>query len=346
MDADARFMRRALALARRAWGRTSPNPMVGAAAVRDGQIVGEGFHPRAGEPHAEVFALRAAGEAARGATLYVTLDPCSTYGRTPPCTEAILRAGVARVVAATADPNPAHAGRGLEILREAGVAVTTGVLAEEAEELNKGFFHRMRTGRPYVILKMAMTLDGKIATASGESKWITGAAARARVQKLRQWCDAIMVGAATVRLDRPGLIVRSPRNWPCWPERWVFGHMTRDELERFFPDGNVRSCAPRDAKEWQAFLLDLGRRSLNGLLIEGGGELAGRALQAGAVDEVEFHIAPKLLTGRDSRPVTGGPAPAALAEALNLEALRVRRAGSDLIVSGRIAGRRQSCLPA
>jgi len=223
--------------------------------------------------------------------------------------------------------------------------VTTGVLEEDAAELNKGFFHRMRTGKPYVILKMAMTLDGKIATAAGESKWITGEAARSRVQKLRQWCDAVMVGAATVRIDRPGLIVRSPRNWPCQPERWIFGRMSREELAAFFPDGNARTCAPRTPEAWEAFLLELGKRSVNGLLLEGGGELAGCALQGGAVDEVEFHIAPKLLTGRDSRPVTGGADPAALADAFMLENRRVRTLGQDLIVSGKVARRRSLCLP-
>ena len=225
MTPDVRYMRRALALAAKAWGRTTPNPMVGAVAVRAGRVVGEGFHPKAGEPHAEVHALLAAGEAARGATLYVTLEPCSTSGRAPPCTAAIIRAGIARVVAATADPNPKHAGQGFEILRRAGIAVEVGIEAERAEELNKAFFHRMRTGKPYVLLKMAMTLDGKIATASGESRWITGPAARKRVQQLRQWCDAIMVGGETARLDRPGLTVREPVDWPCQPLKMGYGRM-------------------------------------------------------------------------------------------------------------------------
>lgn len=343
---DGRFMRRALTLARRAWGRTSPNPMVGAVAVRDGRIVGEGFHPQVGLPHAEIYALRAAGKNARGATLYVTLEPCSTAGRTPPCTEAIIRAGVSRVTVAVVDPNPRHAGRGLEILRAAGIAAESGLLAAEAAELNKAFFHRMQTGKPYVLLKMAMTLDGKIATASGESKWITGVAARRRVQKLRQWCDAIMVGAETARLDRPGLIVRSPADWPCQPEKWIFGRMREKELHELFPaDPGVSQCAPQNPAEWEAFLRGLGSRGINALLLEGGGELAGRALQAGAVDEVEFHIAPRLLTGRNSRPVTGGADPEFLAQAWHLENWNIRRAGEDLIVSGRIAGRRETCLP-
>ncbi len=340
MTPDVQYMRRALALAAKAWGRTTPNPMVGAVAVRDGRVVGEGFHPKAGEPHAEIHALLAAGEAARGATLYVTLEPCSTSGRTPPCTAAIIRAGIARVVAATADPNPKHAGRGFEILRRAGIAVEVGVEAERAEELNKAFFHRMRTGKPYVLLKMAMTLDGKIATASGESRWITGAAARKRVQQLRQWCDAIMVGGETARLDRPGLTVREPADWPCQPLKMVYGRMPEAELKALFPGPcEVRQAAPQTPEEWSDWLLALGREGMMALLLEGGGELAGRALAAGAVNEVEFHIAPLLLTGSGSRPVTGGGNPQSLAEAWKLDRLRVRRAGADLLVSGKILPR-------
>ncbi len=339
-DCDARWMRRAAELARQAWGLTSPNPLVGAVLLRDGEVVGEGYHHRAGQPHAEIEALRAAGDRARGATLYVTLEPCSTTGRTPPCTEAICAAGIARVVIGMIDPNPAHAGRGVDLLRAAGIEVETGVETELCAGLNRAFCCWITTGKPWVLLKMAMTLDGKIATASGESKWITGPAARSRVQELRRWCDAIMVSAETVRQDRPGLVVREPADWPRQPRKIVACRRTRpEEIARFFPGEEVRCVTLTDADSWERFLHELGREQVTALLLEGGGELAAAALQHGAVDEVEFHLAPKLLCGRHSRPVTGGEDPDSLAEALQLEQLQIRRYGADLAISGLIGGR-------
>jgi diaminohydroxyphosphoribosylaminopyrimidine deaminase / 5-amino-6-(5-phosphoribosylamino)uracil reductase len=208
-----RHMRLALRLARRGYGTTSPNPMVGAVLVRGGQIIGRGWHHRAGRPHAEIEALEDAkrrGHSAKGATLYVTLEPCCTHGRTPPCTKAIIAAGVKRVVVAAVDPNPRHAGRGFSILRRAGVKVTCDVLAEESERLNEAFNHWIVNHTPFVTVKSAMTLDGKIATAAGESKWITGEKARAWGMKLRQGSDAILVGVNTVLADDPSLTVRGP----------------------------------------------------------------------------------------------------------------------------------------
>lgn len=335
---DQKFMRVALNLAQKAWGLTSPNPMVGAVVVKNGQIVGKGFHKKAGTPHAEVHALNDAGRDAVGATVYVTLEPCSTYGRTPPCVEALKQAKVKRVVAACEDFNPAHAGNGFDILRKAGIEVTVGVCSDEAIELNKAFFSHITRKRPYVLLKMAMTLDGKIATASGDSKWITGPAARKRVQKLRRWCDAIMVGGETVRLDRPGLIVREPENWPCQPLKYIYTRMDHKAVaSEYFPgDEQVFCVAPQTAGEWQELLLDMGRKNITSLLLEGGGELAAAAIQNHIVDEVEFHIAPKLLTGRNSRGVTAGADPELLAEAFELDKLQIKRAGSDLIVSGKL----------
>ena len=335
--ADRVYMKRALALAREAWGRTAPNPMVGAVVVKAGKIVGEGYHHKAGLPHAEVNALNAAGKNADGATIYVTLEPCSTYGRTPPCTEAIKRANIKRVVCASEDFNPKHAGNGFDILRAAGIEVKSGVCRKEALELNKAFFSHITRKRPYVLLKMAMTLDGKIATACGDSKWITSAAARSRVQELRRWCDAIMVGGETVRLDRPGLVVRDPENWENQPQKIIYTKMSNDELQSYFPeDKNVIAAAPQNQTEWLEFLTRLGADNITALLLEGGGELAGRALQAKIVDEVEFHVAPKILCGRNSRCVVGGENPLHLAEAMNLEHLQVKRAGCDLIISGKV----------
>jgi len=210
-------MRLALRLARRAYGQTSPNPMVGALLVRNGRIIGRGWHHRAGEPHAEVEAIRHArfhGRDTKGATLYVTLEPCSTFGRTPPCTDAIQAAGIQRVVAAATDPNPLHAGRGFRILRRAGIEVVHGILAEEAHRLNEAFHHWTVHRTPFVTVKTALTLDGKIATASGESKWITGRNARAYAMKLRQGADAILVGINTIMADNPALTWRSLRPPP------------------------------------------------------------------------------------------------------------------------------------
>ncbi len=335
---DRKYMKRALQLACCAWGRTAPNPLVGAVVVKNSKIVGEGYHHKAGTPHAEVHALNAAGVRAQGATIYVTLEPCSTYGRTPPCTEAIKKAGIKRVICACEDFNIKHASRGFDILRAAGIEVKVGVCRKEALELNKAFFSLMTRKTPYVILKMAMTLDGRIATAGGDSKWITSAAARQHVQQLRKWCDAIMVGGETVRLDRPGLIVRGEEDWQQ-PQKLIFTRMSSELLHKeFFPDDpSVRAVAPQNRSEWNSLLLELGARDIGALLIEGGGNLAGAVLQNGVADEVEFHIAPKLLTGKNSRPVVGGSYdPEKLAEALQLEKLKVKRAGCDIIINGKI----------
>ena len=332
---DRRWMRKALGLARRGWGRTTPNPMVGAVIVRDGHEVGAGFHRRAGTPHAEVHALAAAGEGARGATLYVTLEPCSTTGRTPPCTDAILRAGVARVVIGCRDPNPNHAGRGVSILLEHGVAADVGVEQEACERLNEAFFCWIRHKRPFVLLKMAMTLDGKIATAAGQSKWITGPKARRHVQRLRQWADAIMVGAETVRQDDPGLTVRTPRNWWRQPRKLVWTRRRALPRHHAIWAGSPPDFAgPQSRAEWLSLLHRLGRDEVTALLVEGGGELAAACLRAGAVDKVAFFVAPKILGGRDSRPVVGGDTAGALAEALPLEGLTTRRLGDDLLITG------------
>ncbi|MCK5805499.1 MAG: bifunctional diaminohydroxyphosphoribosylaminopyrimidine deaminase/5-amino-6-(5-phosphoribosylamino)uracil reductase RibD, partial [Lentisphaeria bacterium] len=232
-------MKLALRQAMRGWGRTSPNPMVGAVVVRDGVPVGRGYHCAAGTPHAEVHALADAGVAARGATVYVTLEPCCTHGRTPPCTQALVDAGVRRVVIGCLDPNPRHAGRAVGVLQAEGIEVEHGVLEKDCRRLNKAFFWWITHARPYVCLKMAMTLDGRIATAGGDSKWVTGPRARARVQRMRRWADAIMVGGETFRLDNPSLTVRTPQNWWRQPERCVW-------TSKHLPE-NLAVCAGADA---------------------------------------------------------------------------------------------------
>jgi diaminohydroxyphosphoribosylaminopyrimidine deaminase/5-amino-6-(5-phosphoribosylamino)uracil reductase len=336
---DRHWMRQALALARRGWGRTSPNPMVGAVLVRGGQCVGRGWHRRAGTPHAEVHALRAAGDAACDATLYVTLEPCCTTGRTPPCTEALLAAGVRRVVVGAVDPNPRHAGRGLAQLRAAGVQVETGVEEPACAALNEAFFCWVTRGRPLVRLKLASTLDGRIATAAGESRWVSSEAARRQVHRLRQWADAILVGGETVRRDDPELCVRSPRTWWRQPLRLVWTRRSAAAFPRELriwsdPARPPEFVAAQTRAEWLAWLEALGRRPVTSLLVEGGGELAASLLRAGVVDRVDLFLAPKLLGGRGSRPAVGGPDPLRLAEAITLQELRVRRCGADLWLSG------------
>lgn len=338
LQADAHYMTEALALARMGWGLTTPNPMVGAVIVRDGEVIGRGYHCRAGEPHAEINALidvRKHGIDPAGSTLYVTLEPCSTTGRTPPCTEAIQSAGIRRVVIGVLDPNPRHAGRAVTILREAGIEVEVGVERHACGELNQVFFKWVTTGLPFVILKMAMTLDGKIATANGESKWITGPEARRRVQQLRRLSDAIMVGGRTVRADHPALTVREPDSWPRQPLRLVASRsMDDEEVAGYFPDGNVERVELETPEAWRSLMEQLGKREICCLLIEGGGELAAAALEAGVVDFAEFHIAPKLLGGRDSRPVLGGENPDSMAFARRLHRVKVNRYGEDFAISG------------
>jgi len=331
------YMLKALELAEKAWGQTSPNPLVGAVVVKDNKIVGRGYHHRAGEAHAEVNALRDAGGNARGADIYVTLEPCSTFGRTPPCTQAIIDAGIKKVFVGSVDPNPAHAGKGLEILQRAGIETLCGLEKAACDKLNEAFFHWITSGKPFVILKMAMTLDGKIATADGQSKWITGPAARGHVQQLRKWCDAIMVGGETVRKDSPGLIVRDTDITWNQPLKLIATRSMNDkDLQDYFPDKSARAINSSSSEEWQDLLSDLGKENITALLIEGGGELAAEVLNAGIVNKIEFHIAPKILGGKDSRPVVGGKNPMTLDEAKFLRDYKLEIVGDDIIISGYI----------
>jgi diaminohydroxyphosphoribosylaminopyrimidine deaminase / 5-amino-6-(5-phosphoribosylamino)uracil reductase len=329
------YMLEALELARKAWGRTSPNPLVGAVVVKDNNIVGRGYHHCAGEAHAEVNALRDAGENARGADIYVTLEPCSTFGRTPPCTQAIIDAGIKRVFVGSVDPNPAHAGKGLEILEQAGIETACGIEKDACDKINEAFFTWITSGKPFVTLKMAMTLDGKIATADGQSKWITGPAAREHVQSLRKWCDAIMVGGETVRKDNPGLIVRDTNTPWKQPIKLIATRSMNDkDLLEYFPDNSARAISPSSPAEWQDLLTGLGKENITALLIEGGGELAAEALNAEIVNKIEFHIALKILGGKGSRPVVGGKNPLSLDEAKLLHDYKLEIVGDDVIISG------------
>jgi diaminohydroxyphosphoribosylaminopyrimidine deaminase / 5-amino-6-(5-phosphoribosylamino)uracil reductase len=353
-------MRRALELAERGRGLTLPNPMVGAVIVTPaGEVVGEGFHAKAGGPHAEVEALRAAGPRARGATIYVTLEPCSHHGRTPPCAVAVVEAGVARVVCALADPNPLVSGRGLAILSEAGAEVVTGVGAADAERQNRAFLTAMRERRPHVTLKAAMTLDGKIADLHGASKWITGEAARRSAHRLRSESDAIVVGVGTVLRDDPELTVRLERPWPREPFRVVLDTAARTPRtarliragapERALivvganaPEERTRGlaaagatlvrCRTTDGRvSLESLLTELFTREIRAVLVEGGGEVHASFLDAGLVDRVAVYVAPLLVGGRQATPMVGGGG-RELKSAIKLGSMTTTSVGDDLLI--------------
>lgn len=351
-----RFMNRALQLAERGLYSARPNPRVGCVLVKDGVVVGEGAHLRAGEPHAEALALGEAGEAARGATAYVTLEPCSHQGRTPPCADALLTAGIAEVVFAMEDPNPRVAGRGVERLRTAGLRVRGGLLADAARALNPGFVSRMSRGRPYLRVKLAASLDGRTAMASGESKWITSEAARADVHRLRARSCALLTGRGTVLADDPALTVRDfepPAAWPGQPLRAVLDRELATPPEAavlkeegaliFHADGDPgraaalqaagarleRVAAPDGRLDLGEVLARLAELELNEVLVEAGPTLAGAFLQAGLVDELVLYLAPHLM-GSEGRPLVELPGLSAMADRLPLTITDLSRVGSDL----------------
>jgi diaminohydroxyphosphoribosylaminopyrimidine deaminase/5-amino-6-(5-phosphoribosylamino)uracil reductase len=339
------MMRRALALAARGLGETNPNPAVGCVVARGAQVVGEGFHERAGGPHAEVVALREAGSRARGATLYVTLEPCAHHGRTPPCAPLVRDSGVARVVAAIRDPSPPVAGRGLALLRRAGVAVETGLLAGEAARLDERFLAWARRGRPFVLLKAALTLDGRVATASGRSKWITDREQRRQARWLRRLHDAVLVGIGTALADDP-LLLPSPRTRRPFLRVVLDSRLRLPERSRLALTATPRtpvlalSCAPDPSRRRRleaagvevagvageagrvslaSALGALAARGVASLMVEGGGEVLGSFLAARLADQVALFRAPLLLGGRGSRPAFGGPDPAEVRDGLRLE---------------------------
>lgn len=362
------LMRRALGLAARGWGRVSPNPMVGAVVVRDGQVVGEGWFvgPR-GRPHAEVVALAAAGERSRGATLYCTLEPCDHHGSTPPCTEAILASGVSRVVVAAGDPNPLVDGRGVARLREGGVDVVEGILEADAHRLNAAFERHVTTGRPFVTWKTAATLDGKSAAVDGSSRWITGEDARADVHRLRAGADAIVVGAGTAIADDPALTARGPEPTGRSPLRVVVDSSGRVPCELHVFDeaaptlvATTDRARPASISAWTArgaevvvldrdaddrvcieqLLSHLGKRDVQGLLLEGGPTLAWSFVTLGLVDRVVAYLAPKLVGGSGAPGALGGVGFAPIDRALGLDLVSVERLGDDLRVEADVHGDR------
>ena len=358
--ADSKFLSQALALAKQGRGAVEPNPPVGCVVVRDGAVVGRGYHRRFGGPHAEIEALSDAGKAASGAEVYVTLEPCCHQGKTGPCTEALIKAGVARVIVGCQDPNPKVAGQGLAALRAAGIKVSTEVLLEEATRLIAPFAKLLTTGRPWVIAKWAMTLDGKIASSTGNSQWISGEASRAVVHKLRGRVDAILVGRGTAEADNPLLTARPPG--PRTATRIVLDSQaslsseskllqstgdaplliattaatSKENCQRLEGCGaEILTLPGNDREEQLASLLDeLGRRQMTNLLVEGGSEVFGTLLDLRAIDEVHAFVAPKLIGGESAPSAFAGRGIAEMPAALELETMRVEMLENNLHLRG------------
>lgn len=362
---DEFFMSKALELAAHGSGYTSPNPVVGAVIVKNNTIIGQGWHQRAGTPHAEIHALQEAGEQAKGATIYVTLEPCSHYGRTGPCADALIRAGIKKAIVAMTDPNPLVKGKGITKLRNAGIEVTEGVLALEAAKLNEVFIKWIATKKPFTVLKTATTLDGKIATYTGNSKWITSNEARKRVHKLRALYDAVLTGVGTVLADDPEFTVRfsqTGRN----PLRIVVDTMARTPLtaklvadnpettmlavSRSAPKENITALRNKGVEIlevatnsnginlYELFQI-LGERSITSILLESGSALNASALSANLVDKIQWFVAPKIVGGQTAPGPVGGQGISLLNDAIGLEDLTTELIGGDILISGYLASR-------
>ena len=357
MNPDHFYMRLALSLARKGMEGASPNPMVGAVVVKNGKIVGQGYHKMYGEAHAEVNALHDAGRAAKGGTLYLNLEPCCHFGKTPPCTDAVIKAGIKRVVAGMTDPNPKVSGKGFEILKKAKVDVEIGVLEEECRKLNEGFIKRITTGRPFVILKIAASLDGKTATKYRESKWITSEASRLHVHKLRKQVDAVMTGIGTVLADDPLLTPRGGRVKKL-PLRVVVDSSLRvpstakivgvntlfvttdsasvEKAELLETKGSkVKIFKSRNGKVDMTIVMDyLGKKGINSMMLEAGPELSASLIREGLVDKVVFFYAPRIIGGIDAPGMVGGSGIDKLAEAIPIKDIVAKRCGEDIMIEG------------
>ncbi len=335
MAADEKFMREAIRLARKGLGKTRPNPAVGCVLVKNGRIIGRGWHRRAGLPHAEIEALRSLKNpsAARNATAYITLEPCSTHGRTPPCTQALIDAGIARVVVGAIDPNPKHRGRGLQLLEKEGIKTRRGVLDDECASLNPEFHYAMSTGLPWVIAKCGMSLDGRLTRPPGEGQWLTSQAARRDAMKLRARVDAILVGAATVRADDPSLTVRGIKG-AAQPWRVVWTPRTKPARKaKVFTDRHRARTILLTNATIRAVLRELSKRGIQTVLVEGGGYTLGKIFQAGLASEAVFYVAPVLAGGGTAATSAGQPP-----ESLRFTTPRFDRIGNDLHISGIIGG--------
>lgn len=361
---DIKYMKRALELAKKGIGYTNPNPLVGAVIVKDGRIIGEGYHEIYGGNHAEVNAFKNAVEAVEGATMYVTLEPCSHYGKTPPCADKIVQKGIKKVVVALEDPNPEVAGRGIKLLRNNGIEVVTGVLEEESRRLNEIFLKYITTGLPFCILKTAMTLDGKIAAYTGDSKWITNEEARNYVHNIRHRVSAIMVGIGTILQDDPFLNTRLQSGNGSDPIRVVVDTRARIPLkanvlnmksnagtiivttelaqkekikELEYMGAEIITTPLKDNRVDLGYLMKvLGERKIDSVLLEGGSELNYSAMEAGIIDKVNAFIAPKFIGGREAKTPIGGIGISMMKDAVMLKAIEIHRVGEDIMVEGYI----------
>jgi len=358
---DKKFMKLALNLAEKARGRTSPNPMVGAVITRDGEIVGRGYHHRAGTPHAEIHAIADAGEKTKDAVIYVSLEPCSHHGRTGPCAQAIIQAGLSRVVMAMMDPNPMVSGRGKAALEARGIQVQTGILESEARRLNEAFVKYITTKQPFVIMKTAMSMDGKIATTSGKSKWITSQDSRRRVHQIRDEVDAIMVGIGTVMRDDPSLTTRLPNGHGRDPVRVILdsrgrispearvlhldspaltiiavtSQASQEKIAQLREQAEVLVVTEQNGRvSLQALMRELGQMEIMSLLLEGGAEVNASALKERIVDRVMVFIAPKLIGGAEAPGPVGGSGIDQLSEAVPLTDISLERIGEDILITG------------
>lgn len=363
-ELDQNYMRLVLNLALKAEGHTSPNPMVGAVVVKSGKVISKGYHKKAGLPHAEIVALRKAGSKARGGDLYVNLEPCCHQGRTSPCTEGIIAAGIKRVVMGIRDPNHLVSGKGIRCLRKNGIEVVTGVLKRDCEKLNESFFKYIRTGRPWVILKSALSLDGKIATRSGDSQWITGSKARDYVHQLRNRVDAVLIGAGTVRVDDPQLTVRLKKGGMKNPVRViVVGKNSIPVSARVFNNADRERVIYATAtdlplirrnklqkmgvevllikrKKGQVDLSQLmgklGTMGITSVMIEGGSEVSGNVLKEKLIDKIIYFLAPKIIGGKGAPGPVGGKGISQLKDGLQIKNMTVSKLGEDLVIEGNI----------
>lgn len=359
---ESKYMKRALELAEKGSGFTSPNPLVGAVIVKDGMIIGEGYHEIYGGPHAEINAFKNATDDVRGATMYVTLEPCSHFGKTPPCADAIVEKGISKVVIGMIDPNPVVAGRGVSILRDSGIEVHTGVLEEECKKLNEIFIKYITTKKPFVILKSAMTLDGKIATSTGDSKWITNDASRTKVHEIRQRVAGILVGIGTVLSDDPYLNTRLNQNKVSHPVRIILDTHARiplsahvledlgeirtiiattalasdDRLKRLKEKGAEILLLPikDDHVDLEALMTTLGELGIDSVLIEGGSKVNYSAIDVGVVDKVIVFIAPKLIGGDEAKTPVGGEGKKFMRDAVILKNMQIHLIEEDIMIEG------------
>jgi diaminohydroxyphosphoribosylaminopyrimidine deaminase/5-amino-6-(5-phosphoribosylamino)uracil reductase len=359
---DEQYMKIALSLAKRGKGRVSPNPLVGAVLVKNGRIVGKGFHQRAGGPHAEVNALKEAGDKAKGADLYLNLEPCCHFGKTPPCTDALIAHKIKRIFAGMVDPNPLVSGRGIEQLVKSGIQVKTGILEAEARKLNEDFIKYITEKVPFVILKVASTLDGKIATRTGDARWITGEKARTFVHQLRNEADAVLVGIGTVKRDDPLLTTRLPQGTGRDPHRIILDthltiplsskllhlnsqaktilatsqHVSPRKIRKLEELGATILTLPtlKGRLNLKALLKELGRREITSVMVEGGRETITSFLEQRLVDKLYLFYAPKIIMGVEAIGITGGQGKALLKEAIQVSKVKVKRLGDDILVEG------------